>query len=62
MKIDPLTCPHAQYREDMKIWCRKAGTWCGHVYFKRCKGWWAMTPAAAQCPIRRDQHERDQDG
>ena len=61
MKIDPLTCPHAQRREETRIWCAKAGDWCGHVYFKRCKGWWVLSPQAERCPMRRDSHDRKQD-
>ena len=28
---------------------------CPHVYFKRCKGWWANTDQAERCPLRREQ-------
>ena len=49
-----LACPEAEYREEMRIWCKRRGCWCGHVFFKRCKGWWELTPAAANCPIRQE--------
>lgn len=52
----PLTCPAAEYREGMVIWCTKAEAPCGHVYYKRCKGWWVLSPSAEQCPKRRETH------
>lgn len=52
MKVT-LECPHAEYRDDMRIYCTKAQHWCGNVYFKRCKGWWVQNDAARQCPLRR---------
>lgn len=52
MKV-PLECPFAEYREGMRIFCKKRDDWCGNVYFKRCKGWWAQTDAAQRCPLRR---------
>lgn len=52
---DPvLECPAAEYRENMVIWCTKTGTPCGHVFFKTCKGWWALSPSAHKCPLRRE--------
>jgi len=54
MKVE-LTCPNAEYREGMKIWCKKLGGWCVHVYFKACKGWWALTPQADRCPAREER-------
>lgn len=50
-----LSCPHGEYRDGMKIWCRKVGGWCGNAYFKRCKGWWALTDQAARCPLRKEK-------
>ena len=50
-----LDCPHAEYTDGMRIFCKKAREPCAHVYFKQCKGWWALTPPAARCPLRRDQ-------
>lgn len=47
-----LSCPQAEYRARMRIYCKSAGGWCGNVYFKSCKGWWVLTDAAAKCPIR----------
>lgn len=47
-----LTCPQAEYREEMRIYCKKAGGICGHAFFKSCKGWWALTPQADRCPLR----------
>lgn len=50
-----LSCPHAVYREEMKIWCKKAGCWCGHAFFKTCKGWWALSAQATRCPLRKEE-------
>ena len=52
----PLTCPAAEYREGMVIWCKETGAPCGHVSFYACKGWWVLTPQAEKCPIRREKH------
>lgn len=54
MKVK-LDCPHATYRSGMRIWCEKAGTWCGHVFFKQCKGWWALSKTAPACPLRKEK-------
>lgn len=54
MKVVP-NCPHGKYVEGMKIQCTKTGNRCAHVYFKRCKGWWANTDQAERCPLRREQ-------
>ena len=48
-----LNCPHAEYRDGMRIYCTKAESLCGHQYFKRCKGWWALTDKALNCPLRK---------
>ena len=56
----PLTCPAAEYREGMVIWCKKTGGPCGHVRFYVCKGWWVLTPQAEQCPKRRE-HDGETD-
>lgn len=56
MKVD-LECPHAEYRDGMKVYCRKVENWCGNAYFKTCKGWWALTPRAAQCPLRKENKD-----
>ena len=53
MKIT-LDCPFAKYGEEMRIFCKKAGSLCGHAFFKRCKGWWALSPDAAKCPLRKE--------
>lgn len=53
MKIQ-LSCPHARYGEQMKIRCsRQDGAPCAFQFFKACKGWWALRPAADQCLLRR---------
>lgn len=54
MKV-PLECPQAEYRAGMQIYCKARGDWCGNVYFKRCKGWWALTDSAARCPLRKEK-------
>lgn len=51
-----LSCPHAEYRGN-QIYCKKAGSWCGHAFFKRCKGWWALSPQAEKCPYRKEKKE-----
>lgn len=33
-----LSCPHAEYRAGMVIYCKATNESCAHVYFKRCKG------------------------
>lgn len=49
---DPtLQCPYAKYISGMMIWCSKANDYCGHAYFKRCKGWWALTPRWQTCQL-----------
>lgn len=55
MSTPKLKCPHAKYKTGMKIWCKKAGDFCGHVQYKLCKGWWEQTEGAAACPMRREQ-------
>jgi hypothetical protein len=54
MSRPTLDCPHAYYVEKMHINCKKTGGRCAHQYYKRCKGWWANTPAAAECPAREE--------
>ena len=51
-----LECPHAEYRDGMRIFCTKSGEYCGNQFYKRCKGWWALNANAARCPLRRDDH------
>lgn len=51
MNVTP-DCPYGKYVNGMKIECRKTGNRCGHVYFKRCKGWWVNSEQAAKCPLR----------
>ena len=49
---DPvLLCPHAMYAAGMRIFCTRANDYCGHAYFMRCKGWWALTPRWPACPL-----------
>lgn len=50
-----LSCPHGEYREGLRIFCRKTGDLCGNQYFKRCKGWWVLNENAARCPIKREE-------
>lgn len=57
-----LSCPHAEYRSEMRIWCRKRGCPCAHVYYKTCKGWWALSPQAADCPVRRENDDAKAEG
>jgi hypothetical protein len=54
MKIT-LNCPHAEYISGMRINCKKIKNLCPHVYFKACKGWWALTPQADRCPVKEDE-------
>ena len=53
MKVK-LSCPYAEYRDGMQIWCTRRACWCGHVYFRTCRGWWALTPEADRCPVRQE--------
>lgn len=66
MKGGPtLSCPYALYTVGMKILCTRApngSTMCGHQYFKRCKGWWALSEAAGRCRLRRMPEEGEQNG
>ena len=55
MKLE-LNCPHAKYESGtMRILCSRAKGYCAHQYFKRCKGWWALTDTACRCPARDDK-------
>ena len=55
MKIK-LECPHASYGAGMKIRCAKLdGGLCPHQYFRSCKGWWALTDRARECPMKREE-------
>lgn len=49
-----LECPHGEYRDGMRIFCKKADNYCGNQYFKRCKGWWALNDNARKCPLRKE--------
>ena len=52
---DPyLACPNAEYRAGMIIYCKKTGEPCGHAYFKRCKGWWTLSPRWPTCPLLKE--------
>ena len=55
MPTPKLSCPHAVYREEMRIFCLKMNDYCGNCYYKRCKGWWVLTDKAAACPIRKGE-------
>lgn len=54
-----LECPRAKYESGMRIRCTASGDYCGNVYWKSCKGWWALTAGAARCPMRgREKNEQ----
>lgn len=53
-----LDCPLAKYGPDMAIICARDGEPCAHQYFKSCKGWWALSPDAARCPMRGENGEQ----
>lgn len=56
-----LICPNASYDPEMRIRCSKAqGGPCGHQYFKRCKGWWALLGTADRCPLRNKEEPNEQ--
>lgn len=52
-----LSCPHAEYRSGLRIYCKKSGGLCGNQYFKRCKGWWVLNDHAARCPKRKENEK-----
>ena len=52
MKGLKLSCPQAYYSDGMRIRCAQSKGYCGYQYFKRCKGWWALTEAAGRCKLR----------
>lgn len=52
-----LSCPFASYSAGMRIDCSRLDGPCGHQYFKRCKGWWALLPTADRCPVRSKEDE-----
>lgn len=57
MKIQ-LDCPHAKHGNLMRVYCDKQnGSLCMFQFFRNCKGWWVNSPAAAQCPIRKEGKE-----
>lgn len=52
---DPvLQCPHARYVDGMRVFCTLANDYCGNAYYKRCKGWWALTPRWPMCPLLKE--------
>lgn len=52
MKIT-LECPYAKHESvTMRVRCTKTKNYCAHQYYKRCKGWWALTDTARDCPAR----------
>ena len=55
MKTPSLSCPYAEYQSGMVIHCRRQNAPCAHVYFKMCKGWWALSPMADLCPLRKEK-------
>lgn len=54
-----LECPNAEYRENMRIYCKKAGMPCAHQRFMSCKGWWVLTDQADACPAREEDFKHD---
>lgn len=50
-----LECPFAEYDETMRIQCKKAGSLCANQRWKPCKGWYALTEWAKDCPARSEQ-------
>ena len=54
-----LSCPFAFYTEGMRIRCSRNDKYCGHQYFKRCKGWYALSPQAARCPLRKEENHEE---
>ena len=57
MKIK-LDCPFAKHGDLMRVYCNKQdGKLCLFQYFRNCKGWWANSPSAKQCPIRKEGKE-----
>ena len=48
-----LSCPRAEYRAGMMIYCKAAADYCGNARYMPCKGWWVLTDSAARCPLRR---------
>ena len=55
-----LDCPHAEYRDEMRIYCTVAADYCGNQYFKACRGWWALTDRARRCPLRKGREDGKQ--
>lgn len=51
-----IYCPQA-YNVGPKIFCKALGGLCGHVRFRRCKGWWELSEQARTCPKRGDDDE-----
>ena len=56
-----LSCPHAEYGQDMMIYCRKAYSPCSFQRFKPCKGWCVLTPGANTCLLRKDETHGEND-
>lgn len=52
-----LDCPHAEHGNMMRVYCKKTGEVCAFQYFKSCKGWWANSPSAANCLIRKEKED-----
>lgn len=55
MRTPRLSCPYAEYRAGMRIWCTRTDGLCVHVYFCQLKGWWALNPNADRCPVREEE-------
>lgn len=54
MKIN-LGCEHAKHDNRMRVMCLKTGMPCAFQFYKRCKGWWALTDGASGCLARKDK-------
>ena len=61
MSNPKLSCPYAEYVAGMQIRCKKRNAPCGHIYFKQCKGWWALSPSAEKCPVRKEKNDGKDD-
>ena len=49
-----LSCEHADFDARKRIYCKKTGDLCGHVFFCQLSGRWKQTGQAAECPVRRE--------
>ena len=57
------TCPYARTENGtMLVLCVLSadGKYCGHSYWRRCRGWAENTADAAQCPVRKEAEDSGQ--